>query len=84
MNPEDLKIKIQAALENDDITQEQADEKLEGLENIPSKGFGRWHKKPHMNPENLKAKIQAALENDDITQEQDDLIQNKLKRTILQ
>ena len=84
MNPEDVKGKIQAALESGDITQEQADKKLEYLENLPGKSFGRWHKKPRMNPENLKAKIQAALESGVITQEQADLIQNKLKRTILQ
>ena len=51
----DIKAKIQAAVESGDITQEQADEKLEYLENLPKKGFGRWHNKPHMNPENLKA-----------------------------
>ena len=80
----DIKAKIQAAVESGDITQEQAEEKPEYLENLPKKGFGRWHNKPHMNPENLKAKIQAAVESGDITQEQADLIQNKLKRTILQ
>ena len=91
----DIKAKVQAAVESGDITQEQADEKLEYLENLPKKGFGRWHNKPHMNfgrwhnkphmnPEDLKAKIQAAVESGDITQEQADLIQNKLKITILQ
>jgi hypothetical protein len=69
---EGIKTKIQAALESGDITQEQADEKLEYLENLPKKGFGRGHKKLRMNPENIKAKIQAALESGDITQEQVD------------
>ncbi|MEC8890694.1 MAG: hypothetical protein VX426_03060, partial [Chloroflexota bacterium] len=78
------KAKLQAALDSGDITQEQADEKQEYLENLPKKGFGRWHKKPRKNPENLKAKLQAALDSGDITQEQADLIQNKLKTTIFQ
>ena len=59
---EGIKAKIQAALESGGITQEEADEKLEKLENLPQKGFGRGHKKPHMNPEDIKAKIQAAVE----------------------
>ena len=75
-----IKAKIQAAVESGDITQEQADEKLEYLENLPEKGFGRWHNKPHMNPEDIKAKIQAAVESGDITQEQADDNQNKLKK----
>ena len=81
---ESIKAKLQAALDSGDITQEQADEKLEYLENLPQKGFGRWHKKSHMNPEDVKAKLQAALDSGDITQEQADLIQNKLKTTIFQ
>ena len=76
--------KIQVALKSGEITQEQADLKLEYLQNLPEKGFRRWHKKTHMNPVDIKAKIQAALESGDITQKQADLIQNKLKRTILQ
>ena len=84
MNPEDLKAKIQAAVDSGDITQKQADEKLEYLQNLSKNGFGRWHKKPRVSPEDLKAKIQAAVDSGDITQEQADLIQNKLKRTILQ
>jgi len=69
---EGIKAKIQAALESGGITQEEADEKLEKLENLPQKGFRHGHNKPHMNPKDLKAKIQAAVESGDITQEQAD------------
>ena len=81
---EGIQAKIQAALKSGEITQEQADRKLEYLQNLPGKGFRRWHKKTHKDPEDIKAKIQAALERGDITQKQAELIQNKLKRAILQ
>ena len=59
-NPDDLKLKIQSALESGKITQEEAEAKLQHLEKMTKKGHMKksWlnHKKPYVNPDDLKLK----------------------------
>jgi len=78
MGIEEIKAKISAAVENGEITQEEADAKLVGLEERIEKGQmlhgkrGQHHKKPFMGIEEIRAKISAAVENGEITQEEAD------------
>jgi len=75
MGIQDIRAKISAAVESGEITQEEADEKLAGLEERKEKGQ-KWHgkrhhhKKPFMGIEEIKAKILAAVESGEITQGQ--------------
>ncbi len=76
MGIEEIKAKISAAVENGEITQEEADAKLAGLEERIEKGQmlhgkrGQHHKKPFMDIETIKAKISAAVGSGEITQEE--------------
>ncbi len=78
MGIEEIRAKISAAVENGEITQEEADAKLAGLEERIEKGQmlhgkkGQHHKKPFMGIEEIRAKISAAVENGEITQEEAD------------
>jgi len=72
---ESIRVEIAAAVESGEITQEEADAKLAGLEERKDKG-NKWHgkrhhhKKPMMGIEDIKAKISAAVESGEITQEE--------------
>ena len=75
MDIESIKAEIAAAVESGEITQEEADAKLAGLEERKKKGK-KWHgkrhhhKKPMMDIGDIKAKISAAVESGEITQEE--------------
>jgi uncharacterized membrane protein YjjP (DUF1212 family) len=73
MDTEKIKAKISVAVESGEITQEEADEKLAGLEERKEKGWrphakkGQHHKKPFMDIEEIKAKISAAVESGELS-----------------
>ena len=79
-----LKVKIQAAVENGKLTQEEADEKLLFMQEKIKKGPHGKHHKPPMNIDKVKARIQAAVENGKLTQEEADekllFMQERLKK----
>ena len=61
-----LREKLQAAVEEGKITQEQADRKLDSMSNRKAKRWKQW------DTESLREKLQAAVEAGKITQEQVD------------
>jgi len=78
MDIETIKTKISAAVENGEMTQAEADEKLARLQDRTEKDHrpygkkGQQHKKPFMDIETIKAKISAAVESGEITQTEAD------------
>ena len=68
INIEALKTRIQTAVENGEITQDQVDKGIE----IFRIGFGELGRKPSWTFESIKTDIAAALENGEITQEEAD------------
>ena len=73
---ESMKDKLAVAVESGEITQEEADAKLLGLQakKDDEKRYGKrhHHKKPMMDLEDIKAKISAAVESGEITQNEAD------------
>ena len=73
MDIEEIKAKISAAVESGELTQDEADEKLAGLEERKEKGWGphaekgQHLKKPFMDIEEIKAKISAAVESGELS-----------------
>ena len=73
MDIEEIKAKISAAVESGELAQDEADEKLAGLEDRKENGWrphgkkGQHHKKPFMDIEEIKAKISAAVESGELS-----------------
>ena len=91
MDIEEIKAEIATAVESGEITQEEADAKLAGLEEGKKKskkwhGKRHHHKKPMMDIEEIKAEIATAVESGEITQEEADakLTDIESKRNALQ
>ena len=68
-----IKDKIQAAVEDGKLTQEEADQKLLHMkERSKKEHLGGKHHKPPLDMDKIKDKIQAAVEDGKLTQEEAD------------